>query len=111
MLNDKEAYDIAKIYEQIENELIDDTMKNLSRHRAEETKEGYDWEQWQVLQLQALEEYKSKAYTGLPVKFKGIDQKIEKIFNKGLKDLKNKQLNNKIAEMKNSPEGLNIRFE
>ena len=27
---------------------------------------------------------------------------IEKIFNKGLKDLKNKQLNNKIAEMKNT---------
>lgn len=77
MLNDKEAYDIAKIYEQIENELIDDMMKNLSRHRAEETKEGYDWEQWQVLQLQALEEYKAKAYTSFPTKFKGIDKKIE----------------------------------
>lgn len=60
MLSDKDAYNIAKIYEQIENELIADMMKNLSRHRAEETKEGYDWEQWQVLQLQALEEYKRK---------------------------------------------------
>lgn len=60
MFNDKDAYNIAKIYEQIENELIADMMKNLSRHRAEETKEGYDWEQWQVLQLQALEEYKRK---------------------------------------------------
>lgn len=60
MFNDKDAYNIAKIYEQIENELIADMMKNLSRHRAEETAEGYDWEQWQVLQLQALEEYKRK---------------------------------------------------
>ena len=60
MFSDKDAYNIAKIYEQIENELIADMMKNLSRHRAEELNEGYDWEQWQVLQLQALEEYKRK---------------------------------------------------
>lgn len=75
MLNDKDAYDIAKIYDTIERELIDDMMKNFAHHRAEETEEGYDWEQWQVLQLQALEEYKNKnlqKYT-----FKGVRNRIK----------------------------------
>ena len=75
MFSDKDAYDIAKIYDAIERELIDDMMKNFARHRAEETKEGYDWEQWQVLQLQALEEYKKKnlqKYT-----FKGVRNRIK----------------------------------
>lgn len=51
-------YDIGKAFEEIENELIDSMMRNFSRHRAEETKEGYNWTQWQAEQLKALEEYR-----------------------------------------------------
>lgn len=77
MLNDKEAYDIAKIYKQIEAELIDDMMKNFSRHRAEETKEGYNWEQWQVLQLQALEEFKERSAKWYGIEFKKVGKRIK----------------------------------
>lgn len=75
MFSDGDAYNIAKIYEQIENELIDDMMKNFKRHRAEELKEGYNWEQWQVLQLQALEEYRKKNLKYIP-KFQSVEDKI-----------------------------------
>ena len=33
-------YDIEEAFRAIENELIDSMMRNLSNHRAEETKEG-----------------------------------------------------------------------
>ncbi len=75
MFNDGDAYNIAKIYEQIENELIADMMRNLSRHRAEELKEGYDWEQWQVLQLQALEEYRKKNLKYIP-QFESVEKRM-----------------------------------
>ena len=37
-------YDVAKAIERIEDELIYSIMRNLKRHRAEETKEGFNWE-------------------------------------------------------------------
>ena len=51
-------YDISKAFEEIEKELIDSMMKNFSRHRAEELKEGYNWSQWQAEQLKSLEQYR-----------------------------------------------------
>ena len=47
-------YDIEEAFRAIENELIDSMMRNLSNHRAEETKEGYNWTSWQAEQLKAL---------------------------------------------------------
>ena len=47
-------YNIKEAFERIENELIDSMMRNFSRHRAEETKEGYNWTQWQAEQLKSL---------------------------------------------------------
>ena len=51
-------YNIKEAFERIENELIDSMMRNFSRHRAEETKEGYNWTQWQAEQFKSLEEYR-----------------------------------------------------
>ena len=48
-------YDIAAAFERIENELIESMMRNLDHHRAEEDKLGFNWSQWQVEQLRALE--------------------------------------------------------
>lgn len=53
-------YDIEKAFANIENELLDSMMRNMKLHRAEETKEGYEWTQWQAVQLMALDEYKRK---------------------------------------------------
>ena len=47
-------YNIREAFEKIEDELINSMMRNFSRHRAEETKEGYNWTQWQAEQLKVL---------------------------------------------------------
>jgi len=53
-------YDIAAAVKRIEDEVIASMIRNLDHHRAEEDKEGINWEQWQVKQLAALEEYKKR---------------------------------------------------
>lgn len=70
-------YDVGAAFDRIETELINSMIRNMDRHRAEELKEGYNWEMWQALQLKQLERYKrlnAKKYKG---QFKGINNKIE----------------------------------
>lgn len=70
-------YDIVKSLERIEDELIGSMIRNMDRHRAEETKEGYNWSQWQVDQLKALDEYKRRNRKKYKTQFKNINGKIE----------------------------------
>ena len=51
-------YDIGAAFQAIEDELIKSMIRNMDRHRAEETKEGIEWSMWQTEQLKALEKYK-----------------------------------------------------
>lgn len=74
-------YDIRKAFEEIENELIDSMMRNFSRHRAEETKEGYNWTQWQAEQLKALEEYRKTNAQKFGKQFKSINSKVEEMIH------------------------------
>lgn len=74
-------YDIGKAFEKIENELIDSMMRNFSRHRAEETKEGYNWAQWQAEQLKALEEYRKTNAKKFGKQFKSINSKVEEMIH------------------------------
>lgn len=70
-------YDIGKAFEAIENELIASMMRNMDKHRAWEDEEGIQWEQWQALQLKALEQYKKKNQTKYSGQFKSINKQIE----------------------------------
>lgn len=72
-------YNIKEAFERIENELIDSMMRNFSRHRAEETKEGYNWTQWQAEQLKRLEEYRKHNAKKFGKRFKTINSKIEEM--------------------------------
>ena len=72
-------YSIKEAFERIENELIDSMMRNFSRHRAEETKEGYNWTQWQAEQLKNLEEYRRKNAKKFGKRFKSINSKVEEM--------------------------------
>lgn len=72
-------YNIKEAFERIENELIDSMMRNFSRHRAEETKEGYNWTQWQAEQLKNLEEYRRKNAKKFGKRFKSINSKVEEM--------------------------------
>ncbi len=72
-----DEYDLAEAFRGIENELIASMIRNLDRHRAEETKEGYNWSMWQVEQLKALEKYKRKNQKKYQKQFKSINSQIE----------------------------------
>lgn len=72
-------YNIRDAFEKIEDELIDSMMRNFSRHRAEETKEGYNWTQWQAEQLKSLEEYRKHNAKKFGKRFKTINSKVEEM--------------------------------
>lgn len=72
-------YNIREAFEKIEDELINSMMRNFSRHRAEETKEGYNWTQWQAEQLKSLEEYRKHNAKKFGKRFKAINGKVEEM--------------------------------
>ncbi len=74
-----EDYDIAAAVRRIEDEVIASMIRNLDHHRAEEDKEGINWEQWQVKQLAALEEYKKRNAEKYGDIFDDINARIESL--------------------------------
>ena len=72
-------YDLAEAFQRIENELIASMIRNMDRHRAEETAEGYNWSMWQAEQLKALEKYKRKNQKKYQKQFKSINSQIEQL--------------------------------
>ena len=73
-------YDISNAFKRIENDLMESMMRNLKRHQVEENKEGLTWEQWQVLQLQELEQYRQRNAKLFTDDFKQIDRKVDALF-------------------------------
>ena len=73
------AYDIADAFKAIEDELIKSMIRNMARHKAEETKEGYNWEQWQALQLKALEQYKKRNREKFGDRFGELNHRISEL--------------------------------
>jgi hypothetical protein len=70
-------YDIEKAFKAIEDELIASMMRNLASHRAEETNMGFNWSQWQVEQLKALEKYKAQNKKKFTKSFSNINDSID----------------------------------
>lgn len=69
-------YDIVEAFERIEKELMESMIRNLDHHRAMETDEGFEWSQWQVEQLKALENYKKKNKKKYGTQFKDINKQL-----------------------------------
>lgn len=72
-------YDITAAFKVIEDELIASMIRNMDRHRAEETKEGIEWSMWQVEQLKALEKYKKDNQKKYKKQFQNINRQIEEL--------------------------------
>ena len=70
-------YDIEKAFRAIEDELIASMMRNLDNHRAEEIEMGFNWTQWQVEQIKALERYKVKNKKKFTKQFSNINGSID----------------------------------
>lgn len=79
-------YDIGKAFSRIEDELISSMIRNLEHHKAQELEEGYEWAQWQVEQLRALEEYRKRNRKKFPKKFSEINSKIPHLINEARAD-------------------------
>lgn len=72
-------YDIGEAFAEIENEIIASMMRNISRHKAQEEKEGREWSMWQAEQLKALEKFKKQNQKKYPKQFNAINRKIEEL--------------------------------
>ncbi len=70
-------YDIGEAFARIENELISSMFRNFKRHRAEETKEGYNWKMWQTIQLKVMEEYRRKNKKKFSKEFASLNARID----------------------------------
>ena len=95
-----EDYNIRKIYEQMELDLITSMKRNLSRHQEEEQKVGFKFEQWQSAKLRDLERFRkeNKKIIG------EYSQEVEELINKTLiETYKQSQdnVNSLIKEIKN----------
>ena len=78
----QDEYDIGAAFSAIEEELIASMMRNMARHRAEETKEGIQWAMWQVQQLKALERYKRENQKRYREKFQILNREMKELIRK-----------------------------
>ena len=51
-------YDIKKVMEEIELQLIASMKRTLWSHKEDEKTKGFDWSQWQALKIKQFEDYK-----------------------------------------------------
>lgn len=76
------AYDISKAIARIEKEITESLIRNLKHHRAEETKEGFEWMQWQTVQLKELDRFKKQFSKKLNKEISRINPLIDEAINK-----------------------------
>lgn len=72
-----DEYDIGAAFKAIEDELIKSMIRNMDRHRAEETKEGIEWSMWQAEQLKALGKYKLQNQKKYSKQFADINKQAQ----------------------------------
>ena len=88
------GYDVSRAFERIENELLESMMRNLKKHKAEETELGIEWTQWQAIQLEELQRFKLEAAKKYGLEFKSMNKKIrETIANASLQGASDEELN------------------
>lgn len=78
------VYDVSRAFERIENELLESMIRNLKKHKAEETELGFEWTQWQAVQLEELQRFKIEAAKKYGLEFKSMNQKIRETIAKAM---------------------------
>lgn len=69
-------YNIKKVFEDMELELILSMKRNLSRHLKEEEKVGFNYSQWQAEKLKELKRYQRENKDIISSSVKGLNKKI-----------------------------------
>lgn len=77
-----DAYNLRKVFERIELEMVQSLRRNMKRHEKEEEEEGFRWEMWQKAKLRNLRKYREENKDIVD----GISPEIERIINEALDD-------------------------
>lgn len=72
-------YNIEKIFEDMELELISSMKKSLKNHKNDELNEGFDWEMWQSAKLRELRAYRKRNSAIVGEYMSNLPEAIEKI--------------------------------
>lgn len=78
-------YEIIKIYEQMERELIRSMTRNLKRHQEEEKKVGFKFSQWQAEKLRSLQQYRKENKHIIEAYTKGLDKDVAGMLSEEMK--------------------------
>lgn len=75
-----DAYNLRRIFEEMELDLVRSLRRNLKRHEKEEEEEGYRWEMWQRAKLRNLQKYRKENKKIVDK----ISPEVERIVNEAL---------------------------
>lgn len=100
----QKAYDIRSIYQQMELDLISSMKRAFYYHQREQEKEGFEWEQWQLSKLRAMEDFRKRNKAIIdrynrPIQ-KAIDRELREQFSNG---------ENRVTRFVNKIKGLFIK--
>ena len=77
-------YNITKLFEEMEKDLIQNLESHLSNHLREESIEGFSWTQWQSLKLKEFKDFSKRNKDILTNYQPFISRKAEQILRKNL---------------------------
>lgn len=78
-------YNIKKLYEEMELELLSSMQRNLSRHLKEEEDTGFKYTQWQAEKLKELKRFQKENKEIVGKYVKGLDKEVSKHLQNELK--------------------------
>ena len=79
-------YDIKKVMEEIELQLIASMKRTLWSHKEDEKAKGFDWPQWQALKIKQFEDYKKANKEIFHNNTKGLNRYLYKHIKKQFKE-------------------------
>lgn len=74
---DTTSEDIAEAFARIEDDLLESMTRNLKRHGANESAEGFDWVQWQAQEIAELERYARENGLRYGPEFDALNERID----------------------------------
>lgn len=79
-------YDIKKVMEEIELQLIASIKRTLWSHKEDEKTKGFDWPQWQALKIKQFEDYKKANKEIFSNNTKGLNRYLYKHIKEQFKE-------------------------
>ena len=106
-------YNIKKLYEDMEMDLIDSMKRNLSRHLTEEDEVGFKYTQWQAEKLKELKKFQRENKQIINKHVKGLNKEVAEQFQDELRQgsiYAIRQYNKLLGDNKNPSKLMNKSF-